>query len=209
MILIWSTEIVTQSIMGDFCEAPTDNLISITPDSVVEEATYFGTCNGTNPFDESVTEAYDAIRSLELSVITLTDPGGICEGNAYLLDCLPVISDMYTEIDSIEENIRCEPLQIFWGEIVNDSTCHNIYTGLFVLFWTVVLVFMAYFSLLVVSSLIYQYFGDLWHAEDTLKLLEESNNVSSSVSNGELTSDMTDRKSDTRLAWEIEEGQDI
>jgi hypothetical protein len=187
--------------MGDFCEAPTDNLISITPDSVQTEAIYFGTCNGTNPFDESVSEAYEAVQDLEQAINVLTALGGTCEGNTYLLECLPVIADMYTEIYDIEVDMSCGPLQQFWGDIVNDATCHNIYTGLFILFWTVSLIFLAYFSLLIVSSLIYQYFGELWHAEDSLKLLVDVNNSSGGLA-GELSSEMSNRSSETRLAWQ-------
>jgi hypothetical protein len=188
--------------MGDFCQAPTDNLIMLAPDSVSDEATYFGTCNGTNPFSEPVTDAYEAIQELETAVFALTETGGQCEGNSYLLACLPVIDDMYVEIDDIEKEMECNPLQKLWGDIVNDSTCHNIYTGIFILFWTVFLIYLVYFCLLIISSLIYQYFGDLWHAEDTLKLLEDVNNSSSVVNNGELSSEMVNRTSDTRQAWQ-------
>jgi hypothetical protein len=109
---------------------------------------------------------------------------------------------MYVEIDDIEKEMECNPLQKLWGDIVNDSTCHNIYTGIFILFWTVFLIYLVYFCLLIISSLIYQYFGDLWHAEDTLKLLEDVNNSSSVVNNGELSSEMVNRTSDTRQAWQ-------
>ena len=167
--------------MGDFCQAPTNNLISITPDSAVEEATYFGTCNGTNPFDESVSDAYSAVQELQGAVNALTAPGASCDGNTYLLACLPVIEDMYTELDSIERDMSCGPLQQLWGDIVNESTCDNIYTGLFILFWTTTLIFLAYFCLLVVSSLIYQYFGEMWEeGGDSLTLLHDINAPSSS-----------------------------
>ena len=188
--------------MGDYCEAPTDNLIMITPDSVVEEATYFGTCNGTNPFDDSVTEANDAVQSLELSITSLTAAGAPCENNPYLLACLPIIEDMYAELDEIEHDMSCSPLQSFWGDIVNDATCHNIYTGLFILFWTVLLVFLVYFCLLIISSLIYQYFGDLWHAEEALneRLVNDAN--SSILSDEQLESEMSNRSSGTLLEWQ-------
>lgn len=189
--------------MGDYCQAPTDNLISLAPDSVAKDATYYGTCNGTNPFTEPVDDAYEAVQLLEQSVITLTETGGVCEGNAYLLACFPVIADMYEEIDNIEAEMSCGPLQKLWGDIVNDATCHNIYTGLFILSWSVFFIFLAYFCLLIVSSLIYQYFGDLWKTEETLKLLVDVNSRSNDVtSSGESSAEMVNRESDTRLPWQ-------
>ena len=192
--------------MGDFCQAPTDNLISITPDSVVEEATYYGTCNGTNPIEDPVTDAYDAVEALELAINTLTASGGDCEGNTYLLACLPIIEDMYVELDDIEQDMSCDPLQKLWGDIVNDATCHNVYTGLFILTLSVILVVILYFSLLIFSSLIYQYFGELWSTDDTEQLLI---GVSQSGFTGELhdlssegSNNSGSRSPEAQLTWE-------
>lgn len=145
---------------------PTDNALSITPDSALDVATYYGTCNGTNPFDESISSSYAALNDLNTSIAILTRPGGLCEDNPYLLACYGPINDMYANLTIITENIECEPLQNEWGRVFNKAMCHDYFISLYILFNTLIGLIICFFPLLIFSSLLYQYFGTLWKAED-------------------------------------------
>lgn len=146
--------------------APTNNAISVSPDSAVDVATYYGTCNGTNPFDESLSSAYDAVNDLNSSITFLVQPGGLCENDPYLLACYPSIDDIYTNLTVISDGIQCQPIQNEWATIFNKSLCRDYYAALYIIFETLVGILVTFFPLLVISSLLYQYFGTLWKAEE-------------------------------------------
>ncbi|CAE7675145.1 unnamed protein product, partial [Symbiodinium microadriaticum] len=154
------------TVLADFCMAPTDNALSITPDSALEVATYYATCNGTNPFASSLSDAYSAVGILNASLTALTESGGPCDGNPYLLACFPTVDDIYSELGTVEGNIHCEGLQQQWVNVFNESACHDYYLGLYILFYTMAGTTLLLFILLVIWSLLYQYFGDLWNANE-------------------------------------------
>ena len=139
--------------------APTDNTLSITPESALDVATYYATCNGTNPFASPLQSAYDATNALNASLTALTESGGVCEGNPYLVACYPTVNDIYAELVAVEENVACEPLQKQWGNVFNESVCHDYYIGLYIIFYTLAGAVVLLFILMVVWSLMYQYFG--------------------------------------------------
>jgi hypothetical protein len=68
---------------------------------------------------------------------------------------------MYGNLSVVSGNVVCEPLQEEWASIVNTSICHDYAIGLYILFVTVILMIFFLFGLLVVLSLLYQYFDDL------------------------------------------------
>lgn len=145
---------------------PTDNALLIAPDSALEVATYYSTCNGTNPFDESISLSYEALNDLNTSITILVRPGGVCENNPYLLSCFGPINDMYANLTIITDNTVCEPLQSEWGNVFNDAICYDYFISLYILFYTLILLIISFFPLLVISSLLYQYFGALWKTEE-------------------------------------------
>jgi hypothetical protein len=153
-------------VLADFCIAPTDNAISVTPDSALDVATYYGTCNGTNPFDESLTSAYEAVNDLNASITFLVQPGGLCENNPYLLACYPSIDDIYSNLTFISDGIQCQPIQNEWATVFNKSLCRDYYSALYIVFETLIGILITFFPLLIISSLLYQYFGTLWKAEE-------------------------------------------
>lgn len=145
---------------------PTDNALSIAPDSALDVATYYGTCNGTNPFDESISSSYEALYDLNTSITFLVSPGGLCENNPYLLSCYGPINDMFANLTIITENIACDPLQEEWGNVFNEAVCYDYFISLYILFYTLIGLLICFFPLLVISSLLYQYFGALWKTEE-------------------------------------------
>jgi hypothetical protein len=146
--------------------APTDNAISVAPDSALDVATYYGTCNGTNPFDESLTAAYEAVDDLNASITFLVQPGGLCENNAYLLACYPSIDDIYSNLTAISAGIACEPIQDEWDTVFNKAMCLDYFLALYLLVEIIVGIFLTFLPLLIVSSLLYQYFDSLWNTDE-------------------------------------------
>jgi hypothetical protein len=146
--------------------APTDNTLSVTPDSALDVATYYGTCNGTNPFDESLTAAYIAVDDLNASITFLVQPGGLCENNPYLLACYPAIDDIYANLTSISADIACEPIQDEWDTVFNKAVCSDYFLAVYLLVQIIIGIFLTYFPLLIVSSLLYQYFDSLWNTDE-------------------------------------------
>ena len=153
---------LSQMVLSDFCMAPTDNAISISPNDVRDISTYYGTCNGTNPLYDPISSAFVAVNSLSVTVNTLTEPGGNCEGNEYLLSTYPYITNMYNNISFIEDSTDCPPLQHQWANIFNDGFCDHTIIALYVLFVTVCSVMVTLYALMVISSMISQYFDDYW-----------------------------------------------
>ena len=113
---------------------PTNNALSIAPESALDVATYYGTCNGTNPFEESISSSYTALNDLNRSLTFLVSPGGLCENNPYLLSCYRPIYDMDSNLTVISQNIACEPLQQEWGHVFNDAMCFDYYISLYIFF---------------------------------------------------------------------------
>jgi hypothetical protein len=155
-----------QTVLADFCMAPTDNTLSVTPDSALDVATYYGTCNGTNPFAASLSDAYAAVNALNTSLAVLTGSGGSCEGNPFLLACYPAVDAIYGELASIDGNIACEPIQEQWVNVFNKAICHDYYMGLYIIFYVAAFTLVLLFIVMVTWSLLYQYFGKLWDTDE-------------------------------------------
>eukprot|EP00602_Paraphysomonas_sp_CaronLab_P000092 CAMPEP_0185029090 /NCGR_PEP_ID=MMETSP1103-20130426/15190_1 /TAXON_ID=36769 /ORGANISM="Paraphysomonas bandaiensis, Strain Caron Lab Isolate" /LENGTH=504 /DNA_ID=CAMNT_0027563707 /DNA_START=1 /DNA_END=1512 /DNA_ORIENTATION=- len=166
LLILWCLFAITMIVLADFCMAPTDNMISVCPGSAETVAEYYGTCNGTNPFDDSLDSAYDAMDSITEGLDYLTQSGGPCEGNPYLLQCYPNVDDINGNLTFIEGEISCEPMQRQWAKLFNDSVCDGYFTAVFITFFTLLLIILCLFSLLIVASLLYQYFGELWEVSD-------------------------------------------
>lgn len=178
---------------------PTDNAISVTPDSALDVATYYGTCNGTNPFDESITAAYEAVDDLNASITFLVQPGGQCEGNPYLLACYPSIDDIYSNLTVISDDIQCAPIQDEWATVFNKSVCRDYYAAIYTVWNTLIGILITFFPLMIIASLLYQYFGALWTTEEghvlEIPIRDSEGNPLGSLPGISLTTDYNDPSS--------------
>ena len=153
-------------ILSDFCMAPTDNAISLSETAVEDMAYYYGTCNGTNPMYAPLSLSVDATTSLAATVTTLTEDGGACEDNPYLLATVPFIVDIFLNVSHIEEASDCSWLQQVWAKLHNETFCNSYFIAIYSLFWTLTCVLVSHFILMITSSLISQYFNQYWHTGD-------------------------------------------
>jgi hypothetical protein len=160
--------IIIQMILSDFCMAPTDNAISLSEASVEDMAYYYGTCNGTNPLYEPISSSVDAVTALAATVTTLTEEGGACEDNPYLLATYPSIANMFGNISFIEQASDCPPIQNEWANLYNESFCHSYFIAMYAMFWTLSCLLVCHFLLMITSSLISQYFDEYWETGDII-----------------------------------------
>ncbi len=98
-----------QMLAADFCQLPTDNALMFTPPDVYDTASYYATCNGTNPVTQPLKQALLAIAIMNASIYDATQPGGACPNNQYLISCYSDINNIYYNLTEIATLAYCPP----------------------------------------------------------------------------------------------------
>jgi hypothetical protein len=141
---------------------PTHNALGLCEAEYRPIATYYSSCNGTNPLLDPVQSALVSLEMVDLAVTELVRPGGSCAANPFLLDCSEMVDYAHGNLTLLFESAVCPPVQDDWNEFFHQAVCREGYEGLFDA-WLAeyVTVFVLYFTLLV-GCLSYQYIGTHW-----------------------------------------------
>lgn len=147
---------------ADFCMDPTPNAIGLTEEAHRDIATYYSSCNGTNPISEPIESAFVSVELIDLTVTELSRTGGKCAGNPYLIHCSEVVKYANGNLTALLESAICPPVKNDWEDFFHDAVCHDGYQGLFDA-WIAdyATVFTLYITLLV-GCCSYQYIGSQW-----------------------------------------------
>ena len=170
-------------LMSDFCMEPTNNMLAVVPEDSYDTIAYYATCNGTNPIVEPLGDAYATVLLWNETITTLTEPGGDCEGNPYLIACYEDIDDILGNLTMIAETAACPPIQDEWANIFNDAVCDSGFYGIFFVWASQFTAIAFLFVLMVISSLLFKYFGLHWDRTARDVTITQSEIVNPAMSN--------------------------
>lgn len=140
---------------------PTDNTLQmLEPGSTnYDMASYYATCTGTDPLESSLTSAYTAVNDMQSALV---DAEAACPGNEYVANMIAEIPQMMATLYSIGNATSCPPLQAQVNEVVETGLCKDSFIGLFVIWVSQFITVLTLFSVTVVVSIMYQFFGRYW-----------------------------------------------
>lgn len=147
---------------ADFCMNPTPNALGLCEPDYRPIATYYSSCNGTNPLTEPVETAFVSIEVIELAVLNLTKPGGKCEYNPYLLHCTKMVDYAHGNLTVLLVSAQCPPVKEDWDEFFRQAVCREGYYALFVAWIADYSTIFGMYLTLLVGCCTYQYIGTQW-----------------------------------------------
>lgn len=162
--------------LADFCYEPTDNLVNLVPTGDDRALmSYYATCEGTNPLDSYISNAYSALDAINAELMSLTNPTtGACPDNPELVQAQDDVVAAYRSMDAIYVTEECPPVKSHIDSILHNAVCFNLFGGFYTIWVSQFTSSAALFFLCVVASVIYQYFGRYWgmQFEDMQSIME-------------------------------------
>ena len=113
---------------------PTENLLTLAPDSVYDVTSYYSTCAGENPLQPSLESAQQLVLESEAAVQMLLD--STCANDQYLLDSLVYFQDVEDVLASMQRLLACPPTQKQFQLVLNEGLCDDSFTGIYII-WLV------------------------------------------------------------------------
>lgn len=135
--------------------APTDNALLLTPPGSLPVVYYYSTCEGANPFNTSLAEAYLTTSQLSQGLNLLLSSGDSppeCRNSSYLIKANDTVQCMFSNLSWIESQLSCEPIQSQWVEVMNFAMCEEYYVALFIFFSSVFCMSILFFYYLLAAS---------------------------------------------------------
>jgi hypothetical protein len=100
-------------ILADFCEDSTQSIFTILGSGnskVKNMIQYYDSCNGTNPFNASISVAQSALSWMSGNVTELVSESGYCANDTNLLSSRFYIDDMYQQLGSFIDKMNCSSI---------------------------------------------------------------------------------------------------
>jgi hypothetical protein len=152
---------------GDLCMAPSYNIIKNIPIDMVQNISlYYSTCQGTSLLNGYVTSGTSTLETLNKTVTTLLSTG--CKQDQNLENIQVDIVNIFATTDDINSLLGCPPIQYLWFDVINKGFCQDLYQGFFYIWGSQLVTSFLLFSLIVISTFLYQYYdiGKISPAED-------------------------------------------
>ena len=144
--------------------SPTNNTLPLIPPGTQEDViSYYITCIGENPYGTYLEGAYNATYDLNRTLNVLLDT--TCPNNQDLLNIQNNLTDVVYNLDNITLSSACPPFQQQADIVLNTAICDDFFKGTFLIWVSQYVVSGSIFILLVVSSIIYYYFGRYWNMD--------------------------------------------
>ena len=134
------------------------------PGYIRDNIAYYSTCVGTNPSQQYVDDAFSAVATLNTTITTLYS--SVCPGNTDLLSMFSTTAAMDASIDAINTDLACPPLQSHWLSLMESDICKDAFEGLYVFWIAQYLTFAFLFALLIISSVIHNFYGIFWNVTE-------------------------------------------
>lgn len=158
---------------ADFCMDPSDNIAGLAPsNSLKNQISYFSTCVGESPFEDSMQGAKDSINTMTSA---LEDVYTSCAAVGYGTNDASYISELSEwsaasnesqaiadSITKMNSTISCYEINGIYANFIYDAICTNIFRG-FYRFWIIeYVVSTTLFFTIIMTSVAWQYFGAAW-----------------------------------------------
>jgi hypothetical protein len=147
---------------ADYCMEPTPNALGLCEPEYRPVATYYSSCNGTNPLTEPLEAAFVSIEVIDFTVSELSKPGGACPLNPYLLHCSSTVDYVQGNLTLLVESAICPPVKDDWDKFFHEAVCHDGFQALFVTWMADYATVISLYLMLLVGCLSYQYIGTQW-----------------------------------------------
>lgn len=155
---------------------PNEYAVNFVPSGNVHDVVqYYATCSGSNPLDPSLESAFTYTTDLYFFIGNLTEASGPCPSNPYLESALVSVESVYGYLEQIAEVGQCPPILQEINDSLHHAICYNIFIGLYITWLAQFITSGNLFVLLMISSVVYQYFGRFWgmNEEDLEHILHE------------------------------------
>jgi hypothetical protein len=147
---------------ADYCMEPTSNALGLCEPDYRPVATYYSSCNGTNPLTEPLETALISIQVIDFSISELSKPSGACPLNPYLLHCATMVDYVQGNLTLVAESALCPPVRDEWNNFFHDAVCHDGFQAVFVTWVADYVTIISLYLTLLVGCLSYQYIGTQW-----------------------------------------------
>lgn len=197
---------LTLQILGaDFCMSPTSNAISVAPIDTQEIITYYSNCQGTNPLEVPLMEAYNYTKLLNSTIHELVNSDA-CKDDQDLIACYSDINSIFSSLEVVTAAAQCPPVKEQWDNVVNEATCDSMFYGLLELwagqYWTALMLFF----LLISGTICYSYF-DVWFEDEDTSPFNTGNEMSSKDSQRAKSINLGSTSSRSTLNADARQGQ--
>ena len=151
-------------VLSDFCMSPTEYAVNLLePGSTRDMVSYYSTCSGTDPVVEYLSDANAAVAAMDDLVNTLL--GGSCQGDQEMLYVQGNLSLANATLIEVETLSQCGPYYNQANDLLHNAVCFNLFTGFYIAWVCQYVISGGVFLLLLVSTMIYQFFGPYWYME--------------------------------------------
>jgi len=112
---------------ADFCMAPGQNILQMSPlGPTTEVMTFYTVCDGVNPIALRQQQTYNLSLAVDQTTgVLLTDPRG-CPGDAKIRTDAQAVC---TQLDAMDDSLRCAPLRTHLLGSVQDGLCDDVFRG--------------------------------------------------------------------------------
>eukprot|EP01040_Poterioochromonas_malhamensis_P006362 gene6362-6855_t len=148
---------------GDLCMDPSYNIIKSIPiDSVKNISTYYSTCQGASILQVDLNQGLSSMTQLNDSLTLLLRPPAVpgqnCPGDKNVEAMQSTVGSIDLTADDLEGLLACAPIQYLWFDVVNEGLCRYLYQGVFYIWGSQLVTSFLLFILIVIASLLYQYY---------------------------------------------------
>ena len=176
---------------ADFCVSPDTNTIqNIDPtSSYFSTITYYITCLGTNPNEQYVSQASQAINGMYVATEALYKSQSTCVSQTQKTNLNYALSEllvMNTTLNQLNTLIECPAIQNGFEHAIQTGLCQQIFSGYYTIWITTNISTAFLFFTTIFVSLIYQFFGKLFEVEATAPIPSDHTLPSDNVNNNPL-----------------------
>ena len=147
---------------ADYCMDPTPNALGLCEPEYRPVATYYSSCDGTNPLMEPLEEALVSIEVVDLAMTELSKSDGACPMNPYLIHGTQMVDYAHGNLTLLVESALCPPVKDDWEKFFHKAVCHDGFQALFVTWMADYVTIISLYLMLLVGCLSYQYIGTQW-----------------------------------------------
>jgi hypothetical protein len=115
---------------ADFCMAPDKYILQMTPlGPTTEVMTFYTMCDGVNPIALRQQQTYNLSLAIDqTTAVLLTDPRS-CPEDAHLTKIRTDAQTICTQLDAMDDSLRCIPLRTHLLGSVQDGLCDDMFRG--------------------------------------------------------------------------------
>lgn len=144
------------SLFGDLCLAPTKQLVTAIPQGDLRNITsYYTTCYGRSYLAVSIDKGTGALDQLYQGIEAARP---FCQTDVNLNEMNSTLTNIDYHLGELTEQIGCTYIQPIWFNVVNEGFCTQLYEGIFYIWGSQLVTSFLLFWLIVLSSIVYQYF---------------------------------------------------